>query len=218
MEHQIRRQRRALDRPRLPRHVAEREPCRDVAQIDREERRRERVRDAVAEARDRRRRAPNVYRNALVPKRREEPEPLEVVEVQMGEQEVDPPCAPCPELGAEAGDLLPAKDHASGRGRVQAALRVEHVLAPGLVEAERDVVRRPAQRLLAGPAEAPRPQEARPGRHREPVVAPDGQAHRLTRYSRQKIATIPTNSSACAKGGNAVTATVRSTPSVLVTW
>jgi hypothetical protein len=36
-------------------------------------------------------------------------------------------------------------------------------------------------------------------------------------YSRQVIITMPTNSSACAKSGNAVTATSRSTPSRLVT-
>src|SRR5713226_3332881 len=48
------------------------------------------------------------------------------------------------------------------------------------------------------------------------TAAPDRHAHAGPLYSRQKIATIPTNSSACAKSGNAVTATSRSTPSMLV--
>ena len=48
------------------------------------------------------------------------------------------------------------------------------------------------------------------------AAAPDLQAHRGHHHSRQKIATIPTNSSACAKSGKAVTATSRSTPSRLV--
>src|SRR2546427_2168074 len=52
-------------------------------------------------------------------------------------------------------------------------------------------------------------------RHRS-ATPPDRQAHGDLRYSRQKIVTVPTSSSACANSGNAVTATSRSTPSTLV--
>src|SRR5689334_4829444 len=53
---------------------------------------------------------------------------------------------------------------------------------------------------------------ARTGRRYRTAASPDREAHQ----TRQKIATIPTNSSEWAYSGNAVTSTSRSTPSVLV--
>jgi hypothetical protein len=61
-----------------------------------------------------------------------------------------------------------------GGGGVQAALRVEHVLAPGLVEADRHQLGRLGQRLPAQRPEDPRPQEARAARPGEAVVAHAG--------------------------------------------
>src|SRR6476659_4143697 len=52
-------------------------------------------------------------------------------------------------------------------GRLQSPLRVEDVLAPGLVEADGCVMGVVGQRLLAGRTEAPRAQEARTGRNIE---------------------------------------------------
>ena len=56
------------------------------------------------------------------------------------------------------------------RGRMKAALGVEDVLTPGLVEADRDVMRRLAQGPGTGSAETPGTQEAWAARHRECVI------------------------------------------------
>ena len=58
-----------------------------------------------------------------------------------------------------------------GRGAVQAALRVKHVLAPRLVEADRDVVVALREGAQAGGPEAPGAEEARAARGRQGVVA-----------------------------------------------
>src|SRR5262249_55430418 len=55
------------------------------------------------------------------------------------------------------------------RGDVQSALRIEHVLAPRLVEADGYVVAGGWGGAGAGGGEAPRPQEARTGRRRQPM-------------------------------------------------
>ena len=62
-----------------------------LREVDGKERRRERPRDAVPERVDRRRRAPDVKLGVLPPERLEEAQPLDVVEVEMRQQEMDPP-------------------------------------------------------------------------------------------------------------------------------
>ena len=81
---------------------------------------------------------------------------------------------------------------------------VEHEDGP-VVERDLDARRVPAV-----------PKRVRPRCRHRAAAAPDRQAHGDLTLSRQKIATIPTSSSACANSGNAVTATSRSTPSTLV--
>ena len=61
-----------------------------------------------------------------------------------------------------------------GRRDVQAALRIEDVLAPGLVEADGDVVAGSLLGMLAGSGEAPRPQESWPACARQRVIAETG--------------------------------------------
>src|SRR5687768_4505569 len=89
MHDECRGQSRALERPRLLGDGVERQAGGELTQVDWEHRRRERAPNSSLEALHRRTRAPDVDRRALVEQRLEEPEPLEVVEMEMREQEVD---------------------------------------------------------------------------------------------------------------------------------
>src|SRR5205814_8291462 len=151
------------------------------------ERRREVARDPLAQAEEMRGRAPDLHRRPLVPERCEEAETLGVVEVERRQADVHVPGPPSLQVEAERPD--------PGAGiEDQRHAFTERDLDAGGVAAVGDRV---GPRCRHGAA-----------------AAPDGDAHAA--YSRQKIATMPTNSSACANSGKAVTATLRSVPSLLV--
>ena len=111
MHDEIRGQRCAVYRPRLPWNVVESHSSRDLAEADREERRREGTRDALAETQERRGRSPDVEREPLVPERREEAESLEVVEVEVGQEEMNAARAAVQELEAEIPDSGASVEH-----------------------------------------------------------------------------------------------------------
>ena len=125
-----RRERRALDRPRLLGDVVERQSSRDLTEVDREERRRERAPNSSPEALHRRARAPEVDRHSLVEQGREEPEPFEMVEMEMGEQQVDSPRPSLLQRRPEVTDPGPGVEHEDGavvqrdldRGRIPAVV------------------------------------------------------------------------------------------------
>ena len=180
--------------PALARQVMEPDLGRDVAEVEWEQRWRERPQDPLAQADHRRARPPDVEGHLGVPERREEPEALEVVEMEVGQEEVDS-TRPAPgEVEAELADSGPGVQH------------------QGRVVAERDL---DAGRVAAVP------DGLRPGRRHRAAASPDLHLRRhlvlVGSYVRQKITTAPTNSSVCAKSGNAVASSSRSTPSALVT-
>src|SRR5262249_13135979 len=72
------------------RYFVQRE-SRDVPQVDGEQRRRQVAHQPLAEAQRGARRRPEMYVDVGVEERSEEPEPLDVVHVQVGEQQVDAP-------------------------------------------------------------------------------------------------------------------------------
>ncbi len=86
------------------RQVVERHPGGHVAEVEGKERRGERPQDPVVEAEHRRAGAPDVDAHPVVPERREEPEALEVIEVEVGQEEVDAPGAAFEEVDAERAD------------------------------------------------------------------------------------------------------------------
>src|SRR5262249_17843613 len=86
---------------------------RDVAQVEREERRRERAQDPVAQRQYRRPRPPDLDRHALVPERREETKALEMVEVEMSQEEVYVPRLPSDEVETERPDPGAGIEHQS---------------------------------------------------------------------------------------------------------
>ena len=102
------------------------EPARDVGQPHREQGRRQVGGDAIGEGLHRRRRAPDVDVDVLAEQRPEEPQPLQVVEVQVGEEEVD------------RRDLLVGHDHAEGSDpgagveHHHGAIRAAHLHARGV--------------------------------------------------------------------------------------
>ena len=69
------------------------------------------TRDPLPQTRERRRRSPDVERHALVPERREEPQSLEMVEVQVGEEEMDSIRSAVQELEAEGPDPGAGVEH-----------------------------------------------------------------------------------------------------------
>src|SRR5207245_6863491 len=71
---------------------------------------------------------------------------------------------------AAQGGALVLAEVVLDRGDVQAALRIEDILAPGLVEPHGDIVARAAQGRLAQAGEAPRSPEARAARAGQGVV------------------------------------------------
>src|SRR6266516_132453 len=188
MDNEVRRDRDAVDRPGPARDIVEGHGGRDVPELDREERRREGARDAFPETQLLGRRSPDVELYALIPERREEAQSFEVVEVEVSEAEMDLPHAAVQELETQPSDPGAGVEH-ENRAVVQRDLDAGRVSAVG--------------------------DGLRPRCWHRAAAAPDRHAHAAP-YSRQKIATIPTNSSACAKSGNAVTATSRSTPSMLL--
>src|SRR5207344_2865320 len=72
--------------PTFPRNVTEPHASREIAKVDRKERRGEGAPDAFLEAQHRRRRSPDVQRHALVKEGPEEAKPLEMIEVQVREE------------------------------------------------------------------------------------------------------------------------------------
>ena len=87
--HQLGRDGRGADGPRLTGHLAELRPRRYVAEMHREERRCEERRHPLFQPFQRRRRAPDAELHLRIPERREEPEPFDVVCVQMRDQQID---------------------------------------------------------------------------------------------------------------------------------
>ena len=88
VRHLRRADRRRPDRDRLLRRVVEDEARRDVGQAHGEQRRRQVHRDPIRERLHRRRRSPEVHLEIGSEQRTEEPEPLQVVHVQMGQEDV----------------------------------------------------------------------------------------------------------------------------------
>ena len=72
----------------MVRLVVEDEARRDVGEVHREQRRREVDRDALFEALHRRRRPPEVHLESGIEQRAEEPEALQVIEVQVRQHDV----------------------------------------------------------------------------------------------------------------------------------
>ena len=89
--------------------VVERESRRDVVEVHREQRRRQVDRDALLETLHRRRRAPDVHLEVGIEQRAEEAEPLQVIEVQVREHDV------------QLGDASPSIGTPSGRMPVPAS-------------------------------------------------------------------------------------------------
>src|SRR6266513_3333384 len=111
MDDEVRDQRCAFQRPRLPRNVVEGHLSRDLVEVDRKERRREGSCNALSETHERGRRSPDVQSHPLVPEWREAAQPLEVIEVQMGEEEVDTPRAALQKVQTELPDPGPGVQH-----------------------------------------------------------------------------------------------------------
>jgi len=93
--------------PRLLSHLGERELGRDPLESDREERRREVHREQLAQRAADRPRSPDADDALGVEERREEAEPLDVVEMQMREDEVELPDLLCGQRSAERADARP---------------------------------------------------------------------------------------------------------------
>ena len=87
---------------------------RDLAQVDREERRREGAPDPGPEALDRRPRAPRVDRHALVEEGCEEPKALKVVEMEVREQQLDALRSALLQVVAELPDPGAGVEHENG--------------------------------------------------------------------------------------------------------
>src|SRR4029453_19260479 len=87
MEHEFGKEGDPVRPPRIPRQVVECHLSGDVTEVERKERRREGAHNALAQAHYRRARAPDLERHLLVPEWREEAEPFEMVEVEVGQEE-----------------------------------------------------------------------------------------------------------------------------------
>jgi len=160
----------------------------NVAEVDREEGRREQDADPVAQRPHRRRGAPDREVGLPLPHRREEPEPLDVVEVQMRQEDVHVLRQTAVEVPAELPDP---------RARV---------------EDEQGVVVGPQRHAGRVPAVAHR---GRPGRGHGAAAAPDPERQH---YRGQKMAMTPIGSVALASRGIAVTSIVRRTSSRPTIW
>src|SRR5262249_50365124 len=171
--------------PRLAWHVLEHGLGGSLRQSDREERRRQVARDAVTERRRGGRRSPELELPPCSPERGEEAEAFHMVEMEVGEADVEqagiPLHEPLPEL-ADPGARVEDQRRAVG----------ELELDTGRVAAVAD---------------------GRGSRRGErPPRTPDADDHDAAGSS-QKIDMAPTTSSGCEKSGNAVTVTSRSRPS-----
>jgi hypothetical protein len=81
---------RRAEGPGLVGSVVEMESRRHFREPHREQRRREVLRDPIGQGAGRRLRSPDVEFGTGIPERREEPEALEMIEMQVAEQDVDP--------------------------------------------------------------------------------------------------------------------------------
>ncbi len=152
--------------PAVRRHLLERDPRGQVSNLNRRERGRQVARQALAQG-DSTRRPPDRDLDLGIEQRREEEQPLDVVEVQVGEQYVQSPAT------AEQVDAKPA----------DAAPRVENQLT-AIVPGDLDAGGVPTERrgLRAGrrnrAAHAPRPNPHRPyscwsgGKGQNTTIAP----------------------------------------------
>ena len=190
MEHEIGEERDTVALPRFRGQIVKRDASRDVAQVEREQRRRERAQDAFPQRQDRRAWPPNVQRHCPVPQRGEEPQTFEMVEMKVRQEQVNPPCPAFEEVAAKFPDPRAGVEH-------ERLLVSHHHLDARGVSAKLD--RRWARSWQRA------------------STSPDLHAHRHHCSPRQKITTMPTNSSVRANSGKAVDSISRSTPSALVT-
>ena len=178
------------DRPRLPWGVVEGHPRRHLRQVHREQRRREVGRDALVERGDGRGRSPDVQLGVGRPDRPEHAEALEVVDVQVREQQVDPGHVLAQQLGRRAVAPRCRRRARSLRPRRPAPRRTTCCRRTGSSRGR-------ARRSTRG--------TPRCGLHQRSPVGVS-----------QKIAIAPRHSSSWAKSGNAVTSMRRSVPSTLL--
>ena len=90
-----------------------------------------------------------------------------------------------------------------GRGGVQAALRIEHVQAGHLVEADGDVAAlRQGQLAADGGPEEPRPQEARAGRQHDRVIVDVGRQGGRVPAAGVQVQLVPVGGEAAGQAGD----------------
>src|SRR6186997_2484806 len=111
MEHEVGAEREAFVAPRAARQVVEADPGGNVTEVAWKEGRRERSLNTLAQAQERRTRTPDVQFHALVPERREEAEPFDVVEMEVREKEVNGLRAAPDEVETESPDACSGVEH-----------------------------------------------------------------------------------------------------------
>src|SRR5262249_10142178 len=79
---------------------------------------------------------------------------------------------------------------------------IEHVLAPRLIEADGCIVPRLPHGAFASGSEAPRPQEARPGRHRQAMIAQALRQGRLMPAAGIQVYLVPVTGRATSQTAN----------------
>ncbi len=88
------------------------------------------------------------------------------------------------------------------RGDVETALRIKHVQAGQLVEADRDLARTGGQRAAAGGGEEPRPQKTRAGRQDDRVIVRAGRQRRGVPAAGVDVDLVAVQSQAAGEAGN----------------
>ena len=176
---------RATDVPRLAGHVFERGLGGGLRKADREERRRQVPRDPIPERRRRRRWSPEPELPAGPPERCEEAEPLDMIEMEVSETDVEHAVLPFEKPLSELADPgARVEDQSRAVGELE--------LDAGRVAAVSD--------------------GRRPRRGERSTRSPDADDHGAAGSS-QKIDMTPTTSSGCERSGNAVTVISWSRPS-----